>query len=109
MADDPVEVSRDGDRVVIRWTGDVDTANVRWFEQRSLGSVENSDTEAILDLHEVTYLDSAGIRAILAMHRALSERQQSMRLVIPDTSVCRKALSVAGVDAVMPIAPTLDA
>ncbi|HEX2054663.1 MAG TPA: STAS domain-containing protein [Actinomycetota bacterium] len=104
-----LKVSRQGDRLLVFWRGDVDMANVTTLEQRTLGTVQNSDSTVIIDLTDVAYLDSAGIRSLLTIRRRLEDRQQQLSLVLPDDSLLRKALEIGGVPSVIPVHPSVAA
>ena len=103
MSDDVPVVSREGDRLLIKWRGDVDMANVTSVEQRTLAAIQNTDTAAIIDLTDVTYIDSAGIRTLLAIRRMLEDRQQRLALILPADSVLNRALEIGGITSVIPV------
>jgi anti-anti-sigma factor len=52
----------------------------------------------VFDLSEVDYLDSAGLRMIQLLREELRVRSQRLQLVIPDDSVIRDVLRLAGLD-----------
>lgn len=103
------EVTREGDWVVGAWRGDIDITNVDTIEGQLLGELRNTDAGLVVDLSEVSYVDSAGIRSLLNLRRLLSQRQQRLLLVVPDGSVLTKALLVGGVTALVPIYGSLEA
>lgn len=109
MTEEVPVVSRDGDRLVIAWRGDVDMANIASLEQRTLAAVQNSDTAATIDLTEVTYIDSAGIRTLLVIRRMLEDRQQRLALMLPADSVLNRALEIGGITSVIPVHRSADA
>jgi anti-anti-sigma factor len=102
-------VSRQADRLLVTWRGDIDMANVTAMEQKTLGSVRNSDSMVFVDLSGVTYLDSAGIRCLLTMRRLLEDRQQHLSLILPESSILNRALQIGGIPAVIQVHRSLEA
>jgi anti-anti-sigma factor len=102
------EILRDGHWLVSTWRGDIDMANAATLEQAALDSLENADSGLIIDLSDVSYLDSAGIRSLLNLRRLLAHRQLKMFVVLPEQSVLAKALDVGGVSSVLTIHRSLE-
>jgi anti-sigma B factor antagonist len=98
-----MDVLRDGDWVVAGWHGEIDVANAETIEQQTLGEVRNTDAGLVIDLTEVSYIDSAGIHSLVAIRRLLANRQQRLAMVVPERSVLNKALEVGGLPAVIPV------
>ncbi|GAA2722430.1 STAS domain-containing protein [Cellulomonas aerilata] len=105
-----VEVSEDTEDAawpVARMTGEVDLSNVEDLGRRLERSVSNRARGLVLDLSGVTYLDSTGLRLIYRLARQLGDRQQRLRLVVPDDSRIRRVLTLAGVGTVAQVVPDL--
>lgn len=102
----PVELTRYNDWLVAAWLGDIDMSNASSVQQRTVGALDNTDKGLTVDLSRVSYLDSAGIRALITIRRLLAQRQQRLNAVVPDGSLITKALEVAGVPKLIPIFPT---
>jgi len=103
-----VQVSTDAGWPVARLTGAVDLSNVEELGLRLERSVSNRAQGLVLDLSAVTYLDSTGLRLIFRLARQLGDRQQRLRLVVPETSRITRVLTLAGVGSVAEIVPDLD-
>jgi stage II sporulation protein AA (anti-sigma F factor antagonist) len=103
------EILRDGSWLLANWRGDIDMANADILEEAALGALQNTDSGLIINLTDVAYVDSAGIRSLLTLRRLLAHRQQKMFVVVPERSVLRKALEVGGVSALVPIHRSIDA
>lgn len=101
------DVEREGKWLTATWHGEIDITNSDALEQASLGALQNTDAGLIVDLTNVTYIDSAGIRSLLTMRRLLAHRQQRLLVVVPERSVLNKALEVGGLPAVVSIHRTL--
>lgn len=60
----------------------------------------------VVDLGDVTFMDSSGINVLITAHRALPEPGW-LRLAAARSAVLR-TLELVGLDSVMPVYPTLD-
>jgi anti-anti-sigma factor len=102
-----VEVSDDAAWPVARLTGAIDLSNVEDLGREVERSVSNRARGLVLDLSGVTYLDSTGLRLIYRLARQLGDRQQGLRLVVPDDSRILRVLTLAGVGTVARVVPDL--
>ncbi len=96
---------REGDVHTIMLAGEIDVANAAHVE-RELLRVEASDARLIvLDLSELSFIDSTGIRMLLIADAR--SRSDSCRLTLrrPPRQVLR-VLQIAGVDERLPFADT---
>ena len=90
----PFEVRWDAEGVV--WlSGELDMASVDSFSDRVITNVRGP--QAVLDLSDLTFVDSSGIRAILRLAQACG---QGVRLRnVPDN--VRAVLAITGIDETM--------
>lgn len=102
-----VELDGDVGWPIARLTGAVDLSNVETLSERLEAAVSNRAQGLVLDLSGVTYLDSTGVRLVYRLARRLGDRQQRLRLVVPETSRIRRVLTLAGVHSVCQVAPDL--
>ena len=82
--------------------GELDTANVGEVAARLRRLVANRAMRLVVDLQEVTYIDSAGINLLFAVGGDLRARQQELRLVVRPGSPIERMLEVAGAAAAFP-------
>lgn len=61
----------------------------------------------IVDMREVSFLASIGIRTLLLSAKAIAKRGGKMALLDPDPTVTR-SLEMAGIDALIPICRSLE-
>ena len=59
-------------------------------------AVENEATGLIMDLSDVVFMDSSGVRMVLELAKRLGWRDQMLGLVIPDDSLIRNVLIIRG-------------
>jgi anti-anti-sigma factor len=71
--------------------------------------VENRVLRVVVDLAEVSYLDSAGINLLYAVGGELSARQQQLHLVVVPGSPIERTLRIVGVDRAFPAHASRDA
>jgi anti-anti-sigma factor len=86
--------------------GEVDLANVDEVSSSIEGSVANGALGLVLDLSDVTYLDSAGLRVLYRLNRHLQDRQQELRVVVPPNAVTYSLLVIAGFVGTVAVFPT---
>jgi anti-anti-sigma factor len=81
---------------VARVSGEIDMSNVKAIEDRIGGSVSNQAFAVVMDLSDVTYLDSAGIRLLYQLDARVQSRQQRLVIVVPLDSTINRTLEASG-------------
>jgi anti-sigma B factor antagonist len=75
-----IDVLRDGEMVVVALRGELDLASA----PRLQNTVEGSDTDdarlVVLDMENLEFIDSTGLRIVLAAHTRARERGQELAL-----------------------------
>lgn len=85
---------------VVRLRGEIDLSNAEALGAAAEGAVSNRARGLVLDLSEVTFLDSTGLRLVFQLARRLRDRQQALRLVVPEGARIARLLTLAGVASV---------
>ena len=93
--------------VLVSMAGEIDLANADTGEERIVAGVPNEADRLILDLSEVTYLDSAGVRLILGVNERLHLRRQELRLVVPSTAPIQRLIEITRLGVQVPIFTTV--
>jgi anti-sigma B factor antagonist len=104
-----LDVHTEGDVVIATLSGEIDLSNARAIGSVVGGGVSNDAVALILDLSEVTYLDSSGVHLIFDLAQRLGGRQQKLVLIVPAGSKIRRVLDLVNLEAVVPIAPEVEA
>jgi anti-sigma B factor antagonist len=78
--------------------GEVDLSNVGELRAKITDTTPNDALGLVLDLSDVTYLDSAGIGLLHSLRTDFAARGQKLELVIPPDSPITDALRLAGLD-----------
>jgi len=81
--------------------GEIDLSNAAQITRAVVGGVPNEAVGLVMDLSDVAYLDSAGVRMLAELERRLGWRSQAFRVVAPEGSRTRKVLSIAGLDGLL--------
>ncbi len=77
-------------------SGEIDISNAAYLARALKESVSNLDLQLIVDLSQVTYVDSAGIRVMFDLWRRLKDHQQRLILVVPEGTGVRRSLALGG-------------
>lgn len=79
--------------------GELDLATAPELEEQVLGAIRAADREVVLDLRELTFMDSTGVRTIVAAHQEAERSGAALRLVRPprESSVAR-VIEISGID-----------
>jgi anti-anti-sigma factor len=101
-------VSQKGDIIVGALSGEIDLSNATALERVIADAVPNTALGMVLDLSELTYVDSSGVRLLLSLAGRLRWRGQDLALAAPDGSRCRRVLSMAGSDGSLNLEATVD-
>lgn len=91
----------------IRLCGRLDTPGVDRIEAR-LNAAMAKGGHGILDLNEVTFLSSLGVRLLLGLAKRLDRRSAKLVLVAPRPLV-GQALKHSSLDELLPVTEDLDA
>ena len=98
--DEPIaqlDVERDGDRVIASVAGDIDLSNAADVGRMLTGTLASrSAIELILDLRDVTYIDSQGLRMLHQVASRLDAADVTMQVVAPPASVAGDVIRLTG-------------
>jgi anti-anti-sigma factor len=94
MAD--VRFEREDKTAVAVVTGEVDMSNATSVRQQIEGSVTPDDDALLVDLSELSFIDSAGLHAVIELGTVLDERRQQLLLCVPHGSHIERAIEIIG-------------
>ncbi len=92
-----IEVRQEPDRVVLALHGELDLASAPRLQSEIESDTVDAAGIVVLDLDDVHFIDSAGLRVVLAAHERAVERGQRLALT-PGSPQVQRLLSIAGVD-----------
>jgi anti-sigma B factor antagonist len=94
---------------VARISGEIDLANAAQLRDAVLALAAGDAHGLIVDLTEVSYLDSSGVRVLFQLARDLRQHDQTFLVTVPVGSPLRRVLKITGLHEVAPICDDLDA
>jgi anti-anti-sigma factor len=100
--------ARDG-VLITRIRGEIDLSNVDSIGARIRGALDPDAPGLIVDLTQLDYLDSAGVRLLFQVADAVEESGGVMRAVVPPTAAIRRVLELADLEQRVPVDETEDA
>ncbi len=102
-----IDVRREAGRAILTLEGELDMASSGALEQ-ALGSAElEGEAMVVLDLQQLQFIDSTGLRVILAALERCRERRQAFAIT-PGSQQVQRLLSVTGVAEHVPIIGAAD-
>ena len=103
-----VTVDRSGPVPVAQVTGEIDLANATHLRQELLSLATDEDDWLVVDLTDVAYADSSGIKVLFDLARELRRRNQSLAMTVPAGSPLRRLLKITNFQEVAPICDDTD-
>jgi anti-anti-sigma factor len=106
MSAEGYEVRWIGRQAVITLPAEIDVINAGEVRQGLLSAASNGAPVLIIDMSGTTFCDSAGVQALIAVHKRAAATCTQLRLVA--TAVLR-ILTLVGIGQLIPLYPTLEA
>ncbi len=98
---------REDEFILLRCSGRITVAGVAGFHQEIDQSIAGSDKNIVLDLADVTYIDSMGIGELATAYRKLQEQGRGLTIVNVPRPI-RDLLSIVRLDTVFEIYRDVD-
>ena len=96
-----VKVHVAGSAVHISIAGEIDLANAGAVEDEVLAAVDNTATHVIMDLTDLMYIDSSGLRILFMLAGRLEVLQVRMQVVAPHGTPIHRVIELSGLDALV--------
>jgi len=96
-----------GDCLILKPVGRLDTTGSNQLAETFRAECHEPHSGVIVDMSEVAYLSSAGLRVVLTMHKALRARHGTVVLVGANP-FCRQVLEMTGMAHAFPQCPSLE-
>lgn len=100
-----IDIGRQDGVLTVCASGRRDGAGTREFADKMESGIGAGDRAVILDFEGVSYIGSAGLRAVLMTAKGLWKRDAAFALCAPSNAV-RQVFEVSGLDRVMEIHAT---
>ena len=98
---------QDSGRVILTLAGELDMASSELLEQALAGEDVLGESMVVLDLQQLQFIDSTGLRVILTTLDRCRERGQEFAIT-PGSEQVQRLLSVTGVAEHLPTIATAD-
>ena len=102
-----VESRREGSSLVLIADGRVDGTNASEFQDAMKAEINESDRAVVLDLQDLTYISSAGLRVVLLIAKDL-QRQGAKMAACSLSDPVREVFVISGFDKIIPIHDSQD-
>lgn len=89
-----VESEPHGEHVLVRVTGELDVFNAGPVAARVESAVPAGAHGAVIDLTNLEFMDSTGIRKLFALAARLAERRQEVRVVVLEAGPVARTLEL---------------
>ena len=100
-----VGVRQHGRHTVVTVSGEVDLSTATAFRDVSLEAMDSADGDLIVDLADVTFIDSTGLSALVLVRREIDSRERRMALVA--TRKAQAILKISGLESSFELHPNL--
>ena len=97
LGDLTLQSVRVGSRTVVAAAGEIDLITAGAFEEAAVQALDGGALELWIDLSDVTFIDSSGLHALLAVRTRVEARDRRFVVVCPIGPV-RRALGIARLD-----------
>ena len=91
-----VRFEREDGIVIAVLTGEVDMSNATSVRLLISGSVTPDDDAVVVDLSDLSFMDSAGLHSVVELSTLLDEARQQLLLCVPHGSPMQRAIEIIG-------------
>ena len=103
-----IGVERQGGALIATAEGRIDGINASDFEQALRNAIGDDDMAVVVDLAGLSYISSAGLRAVLLIAKMLSQRSAKFG-ICSLTDPIREVFEISGFDKIVSIYDTREA
>jgi anti-anti-sigma factor len=96
-----------GAATIAALTGEIDTSNARQL-QRDILTASAGARNFVVDLSEVSYIDSAGLAVLHGLASIFASERRSLRIVCPSKSPAARLMRMVVLDRIIPMAERVD-
>ena len=97
-----VEIQREAANLVLIADGRVDGTNASHFQDAMQSAIQDSDQSVVLDFEKLSYISSAGLRAILVVAKSLQQKGVSFA-ACSMTQPVKEVFTISGFDKIVPV------
>ena len=97
-----------GQTAVVTAAGEIDLTNAEWLRDALLSALNAGASALVVDLTATTFIDSAGVTALVRASRRASASDAVLRLAVTAPAVLR-VLNLVGIDQLISVYPSVAA
>jgi anti-sigma B factor antagonist len=106
VSEDRFPVTWSGRTAVVAALGEVDLTNAEGLRDALLSALNSGALGLVVDMTATTFIDSAGVTALVRASRRASATEASVRLAVTATPVLR-VLNLVGIDQLLGVHPSV--
>jgi anti-anti-sigma factor len=106
VSEDRFPVTWSGRTAVVTAAGEVDLTNAEGLRDALLSALNSGALGLVVDLTATTFIDSAGVTALVRASRRASATEATVRLAVTATPVLR-VLNLVGIDQLLDVHPSV--
>jgi len=100
-----ISTTTEGEAVQIAVSGEIDLGNAAAFESELRAAIADQPRAISVDLTDLSYLDSAGIRILFVLASLLKPLRVMMKLIVPLDSPIRRLIELSGLGSLASLRP----
>jgi stage II sporulation protein AA (anti-sigma F factor antagonist) len=98
-----VRCADDGRTYTVACRGEIDASATRAMRDATLHALNSRRQQIVVDLHDVSFMDSTGVNALLLAHKAAEIAGVDLRIV-PATDAVMRTIEIAGAHQLLDLA-----
>jgi anti-anti-sigma factor len=102
-----IELSQASGWSLIKAAGEIDLASVGQLEEAVEATLASGARQVAIDLTDITFLDSTGLRALISAHTRLEETEGQLAVIIVGGPV-ERLFDITGMTSTLHIHPSLE-
>lgn len=106
MSEDRFPTTWSGQTAVVTAAGEIDLTNAECLRDSLLAAFNAGATALVVDLTATTFLDSAGVTALVRASRRATASEAAVRVAVTAPAVLR-VLNLVGIDRLVPVYPSI--
>lgn len=92
------------DVVITRIAGEIDASNASRVEDQLTAAVPNSALGLVLDLSDLSFLDSSGVELFFRLRERLEDRRQRLAVALPEGAPVKRVFEIVRFSEKLPLA-----
>ncbi|HYZ36146.1 MAG TPA: STAS domain-containing protein [Pseudonocardiaceae bacterium] len=101
-----VRTNAEGGSLRITLSGEIDLANAATVENEIFAAVPHHPSPVLVDLTDLDYMDSVGVRILFELAARLQELGSVLTLLVPLDSPMRQLVEISGLDLIATLQPS---